>query len=874
MFSYLKIKLIYHPNCVTSRELWLTMRFGRNTEIIATVIGFFLMAGVSFAQNTEDVINPIRLEAAVHSEKMVRSSQNGDTLVLNANAFQTMQGADSESLLSKMPGISVTDSGVEAAGKDVRRILLDGQEFFGEDALSALRTIPADLVKQVEVINRLSDNAQLTGVDDGEGYTAINIVTKRKRGDSVLNGRLYGSLGAPRKSYITGGNISRFCDKNTLNIIGMSNNINKFNFASSDIVSGVTGLSENSGGEFNVKSLPGISSVHSLGANFSNKKMNFIYFFNVIDNFNEQGSDKVTMTSKPERQQQVTSESDYNTLNMSHHLEGKMTLSPGSGHTFIIRPSLNVDNLSDIRNTYGLYRYIYSNQDPTYLRNQLNSTTNDKWTIRAGANISYRYAFKKKKRRSLSASANYNYYRTANDYSSRQYKFNEEDTDYDIEGEDMYNTYVQDKDNCTQKHTGSVSVTFTEPLTKRSRLSVAGSSNYNDTDGSNITSVMNNKDGSFKVSEKLSGVNRSIFLHNRLTGRYNYTLKKVTLTMGATYQHTLFNGEMMMPVASVTQKNFHHFLYQLTANIPLNSNNRIRVNAKASTSNPSNSMLQDVVNMSNTSNVRAGNPEIMPAYMHTADATFIHTNRKSGITFSITAKYTGSPNYFCDSLVINQPDFQVMEGVELGENNQFVKPVNLKGYRNISLKSSFSTPLSFIRCNFNISGGLSFKQMPSMINEDFTPIHTNRYNLGGRLDSNMGRNIDFRIGYSATYCENQYRGKYGMVQNNYLYQSVNGKIKWVFLKNFTFTGAAQYIQRINTEGLYNDKMVLCDLFIGHRFLKGNNLEISLGVNDLFNDNTLHIWHTVSASGVSDGTRIGLGRYFSLQCIWRFRNIKN
>ena len=239
------------------------MRICRNTEIIALVIGFFLMAGVSFAQNTEDVINPIRLEAAVHSEKMVRSSQKGDTLVLNANAFQTMQGADSESLLSKMPGISVTDSGVEAAGKDVRRILLDGQEFFGEDALSALRTIPADLVKQVEVINRLSDNAQLTGVDDGEGYTDINIVTKRKRGDSVLNGRLYGSLGAPRKSYITGGNISRFCDKNTLNIIGMSNNINKFNFASSDIVSGVTGLSENSGGEFNVKSLPGISSVHS-----------------------------------------------------------------------------------------------------------------------------------------------------------------------------------------------------------------------------------------------------------------------------------------------------------------------------------------------------------------------------------------------------------------------------------------------------------------------------------------------------------------------------------------------------------------------------------------------------------------------------------
>lgn len=874
MFSYLKIKLKCRLNYVTSRELRLTMRPGRHIEIICTVIGFFLMAGISYAQNTEDVINPIKLEAAVHSEKMVRSSQKGDTLVLNANAYQTMQGADSESLLSKMPGISVTESGVEAAGKNVRRILLDGQEFFGEDALSALRTIPADLVKQVEVINRLSDNARLTGIDDGEGYTAINIVTKRKRGDSVLNGRLYGSMGLPRKSYITGGNISRFSDKNTLNIIGMSNNINKFNFASSDIVSGVTGLSENSGGEFNVKSLPGISSVHSIGANFSNKKMNFIYFFNIIDNFSEQGSDKVTMTSKPERQQHVAANSDYNALNMSHQLEGKMTLSPAPRHTIIIRPSFSIENLTDTKDAYSLYRYIYSNQEPTYLRNQLNCTTNDKWTIRAGTNISYSHSFKKKRRRSISANASYNYYRLATDYSSRQYKFNKEDTDYDIEGEDLYNTYVQDKDNCTQKHTGLVSVTFTEPLTKRSRFSAAAASSYNDTEGNNITSVMNNKDGSFKVSEKLSGVNRSIFLHNRLTGRYNYVLKKITLTMGATYQHTLFNGEMMMPVASVTQRNFHHFLYQLTANIPFNSNNRIRINAKGSTSNPSNTMLQDVVNMSNTSNIRAGNPNIMPAYMHTADATFTHTNRKTGITFSATAKYTGSPNYFCDSLVINQPDFQVMEGVELGENNQFVKPVNLKGYHNMSLTTSFSAPLSFIRCNFNIHGNISFKQMPSMINEDFTPIHTNRYKLGGRIDSNLGRHIDFRIGYTATYCENQYRGKYGLVQNNYLHQTVYGKIKWIFLKNFTFTGAAQYIQRISTEGSYNDKMTLCDLFIGHRFLKGNNLEISLGVNDLFNDNTLHIWHSVSASGVSDGTRIGLGRYFSLQCIWRFRDIKN
>ena len=151
-------------------------------------------------QNT-NVVNPIKLDAAVHTEKMNRTTQQGDTLIHNAAAYQVMQGADSEALLSKMAGIVVSDTGIEAGGRDVARILLDGQEFFGNDVLTAVRTIPADLVKQVEVINKLSDDAQMTGVDDGEGYTAINIVTKRRKGNGVLSGRLYGSYGLPEDCF-------------------------------------------------------------------------------------------------------------------------------------------------------------------------------------------------------------------------------------------------------------------------------------------------------------------------------------------------------------------------------------------------------------------------------------------------------------------------------------------------------------------------------------------------------------------------------------------------------------------------------------------------------------------------------------------------
>ena len=158
-----------------------------------------------------------------------------------------------------------------------------------------------------------------------------------------------------------------------------------------------------------------------------------------------------------------------------------------------------------------------------------------------------------------------------------------------------------------------------------------------------------------------------------------------------------------------------------------------------------------------------------------------------------------------------------------------------------------------------------------MVNGDFVPVKTHWYQLGGRLTSNISKELDFTLAYEARYSSNQYNGKYGLRQNDYWFHRVLGKVKWIFLDGFTFTGAAQYKRFVSTAGLYDDNMVLCDLFVGHKFLKSKMLEVSIGVNDLFDHNTKSYWHTVSASGTNDGFHIGLGRYFSAQCIWHIRS---
>jgi hypothetical protein len=107
------------------------------------------------------------------------TQQKGDTIQYNASQFKVNPDATVEDLVKKAPGITVDRDGtVTAQGEQVRKVTIDGRDFFGDDASAALRNLPADVVDKIQVFDRLSDQAQLTGVDDGNSQRAINIVTR------------------------------------------------------------------------------------------------------------------------------------------------------------------------------------------------------------------------------------------------------------------------------------------------------------------------------------------------------------------------------------------------------------------------------------------------------------------------------------------------------------------------------------------------------------------------------------------------------------------------------------------------------------------------------------------------------------------------
>ncbi|MBR5807437.1 MAG: TonB-dependent receptor, partial [Alistipes sp.] len=151
------------------------LSYGSYTMLV-TFIGYkdlqkdFRLSGATLSLGkvvmTEDTK---RIETVVKTVKALRTSQNGDTLSYSAGAFKVSNDADVEGLLKKMPGITINNGSVEAQGETIKKIFVDGKEFFGEDVNTAIKSLPAEAVDRIEVFNKLSDNAEFSGMDDGEG---------------------------------------------------------------------------------------------------------------------------------------------------------------------------------------------------------------------------------------------------------------------------------------------------------------------------------------------------------------------------------------------------------------------------------------------------------------------------------------------------------------------------------------------------------------------------------------------------------------------------------------------------------------------------------------------------------------------------------
>ena len=143
---------------------------------------------------------------------MIRQEQKGDTTVFNAGAFKVHADATTEDLLKKMPGITIEGSTIKSGGQQVKKVLVNGKEFFGNDPMLAVKNLPAEAIERIEVYDKQSDQSQFSGFNDGNEERTINIAIRNDRNMGRF-GKAYVGYGSNDR-YEAGGNLNYFKGKN------------------------------------------------------------------------------------------------------------------------------------------------------------------------------------------------------------------------------------------------------------------------------------------------------------------------------------------------------------------------------------------------------------------------------------------------------------------------------------------------------------------------------------------------------------------------------------------------------------------------------------------------------------------------------------
>lgn len=182
----------------------------------------------------------------------------GDTTVFNASAYRTPEGSMLEELVKQLPGGEIdADGKLLIHGKEVKKILVDGKEFFSDDPKAALKNLPVEMVEKLKAYERQSDLARLTGIEDGEEEMILDLSVKKNMKQGWMENFMGGA--GSKERYELANTLNRFRDNSQLTVIGNLNNTNNQGFSEIQ--------KESSSSTGNIRNRTGLTTSRSLGLN-------------------------------------------------------------------------------------------------------------------------------------------------------------------------------------------------------------------------------------------------------------------------------------------------------------------------------------------------------------------------------------------------------------------------------------------------------------------------------------------------------------------------------------------------------------------------------------------------------------------------------
>lgn len=828
-------------------------------KIQITYLGYGTLEKIIFVGGDQAIIdqgtitmfseNNLLDEVVVKSEYIPIAIKK-DTIEYNADAYRVRPNATVEELLKKLPGIEVDASGViTAQGEEIKKVMVDGKKFFGDDPKMATQNLPADAVKKVQVFDKKSEKAEFTGVSDGESEKVLNLELKADKKIGTFGEAMAGYGTEDRfESKLS---FNKFNNKYQFSTLANFNNLSNqgFSFSDYNTLMGGNAFSggRGGGGGFN-------SGVVNFGNNNTGQiksataGMNFYYEFspkfNLTASYFLSYSDQnlIKHSFKENFQIENSFTTDVNTASVTnrtgHTVNLNMQIKPDSFYRIDLESSARF-NATDANSTAVTLASLLSGV-PTSDINQKDATNNDL------TDISARGVFTKRLRkpgRIFSFEASFG--------------TTDNESDYDLDKKSIFylssrfDSLLQNQISISNNDNYRIYTEYKEPLGKKNYLGIGYSKrNYKSLQNKDFYNIDFLNPNNLTLDELLSSLSDNNVGYDRASLIYTKDDERYSINVDLVYQHSVIKGVSDNPGSVPTEKSFNYFLPSATINW-IDKNLRLRYNT--SINEPSVTQLQPIVDNSDPLQVSVGNPNLRPEYAHGLNlrySFFDNFNFRNLFAF-INVRYTKDK-------IVNE---QVI-GQDLIKST---RPINTDNQKNASLNFSFSSPIRKLRIKSRLFGSGSVTQSINFINGIQNDIVSLSPRIGIELENINNKVISLLGAYENSYTENKY--SINTSQNaSYVIHTLRSNLMVNFGKGFTLESD---INHNIYAGQAFDESVTLTMFNAafSKRLFNDRLTAKIRVADIFNVGQ-GITRNVGDTYVEELTTNGIGRYFLFSLSYR------
>lgn len=808
----------------------------------------------------------------VIKEAKAPMSIRGDTIEYNASSFKVPEGSTVEDLLRKLPGVNVDkDGNIKAQGEDVTKVTVDGKTFFGTDPKVATKTLPAEAISKVQVFNEKSDQAKVTGVDDGKQEKTLNLELKEdfKKG---LFGKAEAGVGS-ENTWMGKGNLNKFNKNEQISIIGFGNNINEsgmgwddmndfkggrsfnkqsgdfgfesggeryFYYSSDDDQNGIdispswgqSGLSKNFGGGINY--------------NYDNTKLKAggYYYFNRSNR-----TRKTTSFNQyfiPDRNYSTDVVSDDNAITQNHRLGVEVEENIDSSNVIFFYNSTRVG----INDQINISNSRYLNSDLSLKNASQINNNSDANVFETSNTLIYRHKFKQRPGRAFAISGNYYYKNSGQDKTQRS-----DNQFYNPDSTSSLHLLNDDR-NISGLVKGSL--LYVEPIGKKFFAEVFYNTSY--TDYNSDHNVYQNAD----INQRDDTLSRYVLtntFYNRVGVTGRYVFKGLNIAVGIAGQNIdIYSKNASSKSAGFNQpldKGYFNISPYFSFNYRMKGNKSIRLNYSNSYTAPSIQNLQPIVDNSNPLFIKVGNPGLNPTNNHNINLNFNKFNPANNNYMWLSSYYSLSSSGIIESQTI--------------DSNLVTRSIstNVSGGNYMGLYGGYGLPVIKEKLKLDIYTGINSSKNLTYLNDVLNTGKTLSYN--GRLGFDITPiealifylSIEGSISDSKYSVSNDRNSKYKSAEF-----SANMSLK--LPGNIFIAPEFEYSYYENSLLADNVRLPILDLSAYTLILK-KKMEVRLSMYDVFNKRQ-NIRQNAGFNSISQTSTITLGRYFMVSVAYNLKGI--